>query len=641
MKREKFLYNKSIRLNTEHSKIEHKNYKNWLKNIIRNSKNNYLRNFFKENIKNSKQTWNKINQILGKSKKAKAECSELIKEQGGITNDKLEIASQFNSFFTQVGSKLSDKLKIDKDSQNTYFTNLKNKYSNTPTFKFKPLTLNDIADLTKSLKSKKSAGPDNIPGTISKICISIIPEVFQNLLNSSLETGQIHPRLKCADVITLHKKGAKNDTNNYRPISLLNSFSKILEKAASFQLIKHLNTNNILYKNQFGFRKGHSTIHALIDFIHKLDELKEKKHKVSCVFIDLMKAFDTTSHNIILTKLELLGIKNIELTWFRNYLKNRKQRVKISDTYSDFLNINLGVPQGSILGPLLFSIYINDFPEINNLLAILFADDTTIVIDSPNNSTLKTQTEKQLNDASTWFNNNELTLNALKTRVVHINNKEPPEFKIENTIIETVHSKSTSENTFKFLGFNINEKINSLDEHILKITKKLLSANYALKNLKKTLSHREKRLIYFSLFQSNIEYGISIYGNNHHACKKIISLQKDALCFIDGPKKVHSAPLFKKFNILKFNDLKYLNDVSIAHSVIHKYAPKVTQEDIVRVTLHDQHDLRRNTLDLVVDGSNQKSITKFIIPTAWNNLPDSLKSISKPHLFKKAIKKKS
>ena len=186
----------------------------------------------------------------------------------------------------------------------------------------------------------------------------------------------------------------------------LNSFSKILEKAASFQLIKHLNTNNILYKNQFGFRKGHSTIHALIDFIHKLDELKEKKHKVSCVFIDLMKAFDTTSHNIILTKLELLGIKNIELTWFRNYLKNRKQRVKISDTYSDFLNINLGVPQGSILGPLLFSIYINDFPEINNLLAILFADDTTIVIDSPNNSTLKTQTEKQLYDASTWFNNN-------------------------------------------------------------------------------------------------------------------------------------------------------------------------------------------------------------------------------------------
>ena len=117
------------------------------------------------------------------------------------------------------------------------------------------------------------------------------------------------------------------------------------------------------------------------------------------------------------------------------------------------------------------------------------------------------------------------------------------------------------------------------------------------------------------------------------ACRKIISLQKDAVCFID-------APLFKRYDILKFHDLKYLNDISIAHSVIHKYAPKVIQEDIIRVTLHNQHDLRRNTLDLVVDGFDEKSITKIVIPTAWNNLPDSIRNISKPHLFKKAMKKK-
>ena len=132
-----------------------------------------------------------------------------------------------------------------------------------------------------------------------------------------------------------------------------------------------------------------------------------------------MKAFDTTSHTIILKKLNFIGVKDEALNWFKNYLTNRKQRVKIGETFSEFLNINLGVPQGSILGPLLFSIYINDFPEINKLLAVLFADDTTIILNSPNNQLLKDHANNKLKLSSEWFKNNELTLNALKTRVIH------------------------------------------------------------------------------------------------------------------------------------------------------------------------------------------------------------------------------
>ena len=638
--KEKTLYHKKNRLKTNVSQEIHKQYKTWLKSLIRRSKNNYIRTYFKENFKNSKKIWQKLNELTGRENKVKAECSELKNEQGIITTDKIEIAEQFNKFFTKIGTNLSENINIDHNKQNQYFEDLKVKYENIPTFKFTPLTEQDLSEILKTLKPKKSSGPDDIPGTITKVCIATIPNIITNLINSSLETGQIHPRLKCANVITLHKKGAKNDTNNYRPISLLNSFSKILEKAVSFQLIKHLDANNILYKNQFGFRKKHSTVHAIIDFIHKLEELKNKNDKVACVFIDLMKAFDTTSHTIILKKLNLIGVKDEALNWFKNYLNNRKQRVKIGETFSDFLNINLGVPQGSILGPLLFSIYINDFPEINKLLAVLFADDTTIILNSPNNQLLKEHANSKLEASSEWFNNNELTLNALKTRVIHYNNKDPPELKIENTNIEIIHSKSNKESTFKFLGFNINEKMQTLDEHILKISKKLISANYALKNLKKTIGNREKRLLYFALFQSNMEYGISIYGNNSNACKKLFSLQKNAVCYIEGHKKVHSEPLFKKFNILKFTDLKFLNDVSIAHSVFYKYAPTVIQEDILRVTPHNVHDLRRNTLDLVVNGANENSITKFIIPSAWNSLPEDTRKIKKPHLFKNAVKRK-
>ena len=210
--------------------------------------------------------------------------------------------------------------------------------------------------------------------------------------------------------------------------------------------------------------------------------------------------------------------------------------------------------------------------------------------------------------ASEWFYNNELTLNASKTRVIHFNNKETPNLVIDNTPIVNIHSLNTNESTFKFLGFNINEKI-SLDNHIQSINKKLLSSNWALKNLKFILGPVEKRLIYYALVQSNLEYGISIYGNNSTAIKKIISLQKNAVCYIDCSKKVHSEPLFKKYKILKFEDLKYVNDMAIAHSVVHEYAPDIIKSDIKKVSIHNIHNLRRNLLDLEYNGANEKSIT--------------------------------
>ena len=636
---EKRLFRKSVRSMSVRDRETHKNYKAWLEKTIRQSRINYFKRFFRQNAKNSKAIWSQLNSLIGKKPKQRLDCNELNKGNGQLTNDRKEIANIFNDFFTSVGKSLSDKIIPDKNNQEIYFKKLSNCYPNIPSFKFTPLSIPEIIKIGKSLQPKKSAGPDNIPGIIAKICILTIPEVIQNILNSSLKTGRIPDRLKCADIITLHKKGEKADPNNYRPISLLNSFSKILEKTVSSQLIDHLDKYDILNKHQFGFRKGHSTIHALLHFIHKRDELSKEKKKIASIFIDLTKAFDTCNHYIIIKKLEILGVKNQELSWFKNYLNGRKQRVKINDTFSDFKNIDLGVPQGSILGPLLFSIYINDFPEILNLFAVLFADDTTIVIDHNENNQLQVIANKKLQSALEWFNTNELTLNAAKTRVIHFNNHEVPNLQINSTQIMNINSKNSEEKTFKFLGFHINEKT-TLDEHILCITKKILSANYALRNLKHTLEPREKRLVYYSLVQSNLEYGISIYGNNKNAVKKIISLQKRAICYVNGIKKVHSEPLFKKFKILKFEDLKTVNDLYIAHSVVYGYAPDVIKSDIKKIEINDLHDLRRNILDLECNGAQTKSITKFIIPNVWNNLDEAYKKISKPHLFKKAIKQK-
>ena len=637
--KEKCLYRRRIKSNLQEDIENHQEYKAWLKKTLRNERIQYYKKFFRENSKNSKTIWAEINKLTNKKPKLKLECNELKKENGQITTNPTEIVTIFNSFFTSIGKSLSDKITQNQNEQEAYFNNLTNAYSNVPQFKFKPLSIPEVIKLGKSIQPKKSAGPDGIPGVIAKICILTIPHILQNIINSSLSTGRIPERLKNADVIILHKKGEKSNPNNYRPISLLNSFSKIVEKTVSAQLSKHLNDNNILYKHQFGFRKSHSTIHALTHFLHKHEEFTGEKKKIAAIFIDLCKAFDTCNHNIILKKINILGIKDNELSWFKNYLKDRKQRVKINNTYSEFQKINIGVPQGSILGPLLFSIYINDFPEITDLLAVLFADDTTIIIEHEDNNQLKNISDRKLKVAAQWFKHNELTLNAAKTRVIHFNNKNPPELSIDNTKITSIHSKNSIEPTFKFLGFNINENLN-MDDHIKIVIKKLLSSNYALKSLKKTIEPREKRLIYYSLFQSNLEYGICIYGNNKRATKPIISLQKNAVCNIHGSKKVHSEPLFKKYRILKFEDLLYVNKLSFAHSVVYNYAPEIIKMDIKKVNPNIHHDLRRNPLNLECNAAYPNSLTKFLIPNSWNNLEESYKTIQKPSLFKKAIKKK-
>ena len=197
--------------------------------------------------------------------------------------------------------------------------------------------------------------------------------------------GYVHNQLKIAKVVPIFKSGDPRLPNNYRPISLLSNFSKIIEKVMHTRLSNFLEHNNLLSMSQFGFRKNHSTIHPMIlldNFV--TDALNSKKYAMA-IFCDLRKAFDTVNHTILLSKLEKIGIRNRELKWFKNYLSGRRQFVSVNGVCSSFLEVLLGVPQGSILGPLLFLIYINDLPGCSNFFTLLFADDTTLLAkaDSP------------------------------------------------------------------------------------------------------------------------------------------------------------------------------------------------------------------------------------------------------------------
>ena len=326
-----------------------------------------------------------------------------------ITNPQ-EICNQFNICFVNVGPKLASDIKNTGKNYYDYLPDVRSS-----SMYMKSIVESDIIKIINKFHPNKSAGHDNVGNFIIKKVKSEIVKPLTHIFNLSLSTGVVPEKFKIAKVIPIYKKADFALFSNYRPVSLLPCFSKILERLVFNICVDYINHHEILNDKQFGFRPKHSTYMAIAQLVDKITNAVEKNETTIGIFLDLSKVFDTVDHKILLHKLEH-GFRGIVLEWFKNYLTNRTQYVAFNNCTSNPGNIICGVPQGSILGPLLFILYVNDITYTSNMLEfILFADDTTILYSHKDINSKINVVNKELQEVNNWFKANKLSINASKT----------------------------------------------------------------------------------------------------------------------------------------------------------------------------------------------------------------------------------
>ena len=396
-------------------------YRNLYQRLCRKSKMAYYKEKCIECRNNTKKLWTIINQVIGKTNN-KMDTIEAIKVDNILKHGPKEITNSLAKYFSNVGQMFSSKITKPNNPIDYYLNKIPRQQNS---LFLSPTTPNEIMRLIEKLPNKRSSGHDGISNILLnelKVELSII---LCDIFNESMQEGVFPEMMKLADVVPLYKSKTREEPTNYRPISLLLTLSKLLEKIIYKRTYEFLENNHSLFTSQYGFRSKHSCENAISELLSTILKNKETKKHTMAVFLDLSKAFDSLEHEVLYRKLELYGIRGQSLDWYKSYLQNRSMRVKcrVGSTgqieYSEYYKLDYGTPQGSCLGPLLFLIFSNDLHLVlEHCMGILFADDTTVYKGSTSLRYLKWCLEDDLGKLSDWFRANKLTLNIGKSQCV-------------------------------------------------------------------------------------------------------------------------------------------------------------------------------------------------------------------------------
>ena len=610
------------------NKSRYTNYNNFLNDKIKTSKDNYLNRKFETDRNDPKKTWKHINRLIKTNLRSK---NIELKVNGTLINNPIQVAEKFNEYFSTIAAELDGSIPSSNQDPISY---LDNHASN---FVFNLTTPQEIINCINSFKSKSSP-IDQIPSFVYKHIAEIISPYVSSLINHSVQNGVFPACLKLTRVTPVFKKGERSDVKNYRPISTQIFLSKIYERIMQKRLVAYCDEFSLIYHKQFGFQKNKSTSDAILLFTEQCYQSLENRNNLISIYLDFSKAFDTVNHEILTSKLRKYGFRGSINKWFASYLCDRFQYVDINGCRSTPQKMEYGVPQGSILGPLLFLLYINDMNKATNLELILFADDSTAIASGPNLQETISNIDEQLINLHNWLRANRLSLNVSKSifsLFTNHRNIETPHIRIGSS--ELSYSSCT-----KYLGMQIDDKLN-FSQHIKAVCKLVRNRTGLLKRLSSSIPKNVLRNLYSAIIYPHISRDIETWGNSSSTdLRRLRSLMDKCIKIISGTNTINDNS-YKSLNLLKFDD-------------VYSYFCLVRFYKYYRLEYSEYFEERANSLEIQHTYSTRSSTNQILNQPnvrlnrtshsffknailKWNSLPSNLRNITKLDTFKINLKK--
>jgi len=606
-----------------------KTYRNTLNTLIRSTKEDYYKSKLNEVGNNSRKIWQIMKEITDTPKTNSNLADINITHENITLTENKSKSNAFNKYYTNICDTLCSARDVHPLNQN--FKTLERSLF------LLPITDSELIQHISSLKANSSYGVDNIPISCIKQNHHLFIPVLKHIFNLIFRTGIIPPEFKHSIITPILKNGDKSNIKNYRPISNISTFAKIFEKCLKKRLVDFFEKYNILSENQFGFRAELSTEDAVYELINKIYNYINNKQKTIAVFLDLQKAFDMVSHEKLLMKLERLGVRGVVLKLFRNYLSGRTQQVKINNTLGDKLEVKRGVPQGTVLGPILFLAYMNDISwGLTSGDLISYADDTVLLFSGSSWNDALRSASAGLSGVSDWLDRNHLLLNLNKTKMMRFAFNELEPMNNDLTIHQNCRSdtcncpKIQETQTIKYLGVHIDSNMKWVNhsQYLNNVLKNTIHKFYLLRNIlkKKTLI-----TVYKSLIESKLRYCNIIWGGLYDEHLKQINVTQRHILkvILKLPRDYPSVQLYSNNNILSTRGLYMVDLLVFVHKrniyskIDHSIETRSKQNKLLKVVRC------RST-------AAQRFIS-FLGPRLYNFLPRNLKDIGSIRRFKTAV----